>query len=182
MGSKLGRARRDGHCRRQSGGHFARESGTGDHRHRHACAQDLRGHFMQESAAGRLQALGRPGQAMMRLEMRRQVAQQSAKTSRWRHQQYIIGAGYRRDRIRHRLQQLGKTHLAQIPPITTLARHRRHLRGIARPQQSGVAVTGQQHGQCRAPRTGAQHGDGTGHAIAQCCGDPPPSVCAFSRC
>ena len=145
---------------RQALRHLFGERGAGDHGQRHATAQQLAGHFVQEAPGARFEALGGPGHAAAIGAQRRQAADGFGEgVAGGDHQQHRggahggleIGGGAQAGRQRHARQVAG----VLVAGVDAL-----DLGRVAAPDQGVVALPRHLRGEGGAPGAGAQHGDG----------------------
>ncbi len=179
-----------GQRRGQADRDFLGERGAGDHGQRHVVTQYFGGDFMQEAAATRLEALGRPRHAGMRRPIRRQRVQGFGEGVRRHDHQHQVGLTDAGGEVGGGAQGVRQHDAGQVMRVFVALVDGRDARGIAAPEHGLAAVPGDQGRERGAPGTGTDDRDRYGcwglHALGRSVdGQPPdqalPAVSAPAR-
>jgi hypothetical protein len=130
--------------------------------------QHLARDLVRQLQAPALEALGGPRDVHVGREMRRELGEQRAERVARHDDQHVARAGERCLQIRLDLQRIGKLRAGEIALIAAAHRHVGEPLAVAAPQPHRPAAARELDGECRTPRTRAEHGDGY---VTQCsCG------------
>ena len=150
---------------------FAREGRAGNDRRGHP-GQTLGDDFMQEVSRSGIEALGRPGDAGTRCDVRCDALDQLTKSVARRDDQQHLCIAHCSGQVAFQTQAFRQYEFGQIARVASRCGHRGECGRIAAPQCGRRAVASEHGGECGAPGAGTEYGNVSriGHHAARAYG------------